>query len=280
MRSLLNLLKRTQQRGHVQEYEYTEETADVLFDPAPNEKTEEENTAEVSNDFGLEKEDSHSDIPKDFKFAQVMRAEKEAEEILESARAKADEVIKKANEEAEKRKIDAYNEGFQKGMEEGIEKGCQQAYDEIIQKERLESEKFLDNLKEILESTEKLKKEILDQYRDSLKDLSITIAEKVIQIGLRTSGEIIARIILASTEKLSAKEWVKIYVTKTDAERMIEAGVDIVKELSGLSGNIKIIPMNNEGQGTCIIEFPDEIIDASVSTQVENIRDIINNSVP
>ena len=30
-------------------------------------------------------------------------------------------------------------------------------------------------------------------------------------------------------------------------------------------------------EGTCIIELPDEIIDASVGTQMENIKDILNN---
>ena len=36
--------------------------------------------------------------------------------------------------------------------------------------------------------------------------------------------------------------------------------------------------MDHEEAGTCIIELPDEIIDASVGTQIENIKDIINNA--
>ena len=40
--------------------------------------------------------------------------------------------------------------------------------------------------------------------------------------------------------------------------------------LSGLSDHIKIIPMAGDEEGTCIIEMPDEIIDASASTQLNN----------
>ena len=36
--------------------------------------------------------------------------------------------------------------------------------------------------------------------------------------------------------------------------------------------------MDKEEQGTCIVELPGEIIDISVPTQLENIKDIINNA--
>ena len=46
--------------------------------------------------------------------------------------------------------------------------------------------------------------------------------------------------------------------------------------LPGLSDHIKIIPLSDDEAGTCIIEMPDEIIDASASTQLKNIRDLIH----
>ena len=52
---------------------------------------------------------------------------------------------------------------------------------------------------------------------------------------------------------------------------------EFLDAMSKLSENIKIITMDNGEEGTCIIELPDEIIDASVSTQLENIKDILNN---
>ena len=37
--------------------------------------------------------------------------------------------------------------------------------------------------------------------------------------------------------------------------------------------------MGDEEDGTCIIETPEEIIDASVSTQMSNIRDILHDQL-
>ena len=36
--------------------------------------------------------------------------------------------------------------------------------------------------------------------------------------------------------------------------------------------------MPEDESGTCILEMPDEIIDASVSTQLQNIRDLVGEA--
>ncbi len=51
-----------------------------------------------------------------------------------------------------------------------------------------------------------------------------------------------------------------------------------MKTLSDLSSNVKIIKMENEEQGTCILELPDEIVDLSVNTQMANIRELLDNA--
>lgn len=51
---------------------------------------------------------------------------------------------------------------------------------------------------------------------------------------------------------------------------------ELTTALAGLSEHIKIIPMSDDELGACIIEMPDEIIDASASTQLNNIRDVLS----
>ena len=61
------------------------------------------------------------------------------------------------------------------------------------------------------------------------------------------------------------------------AGKVLEADADIIDELSHLSDNIKFIVMDKEDNGSCIIEMPEEIVDVSVNTQMENIKDILEN---
>ncbi len=105
----------------------------------------------------------------------------------------------------------------------------------------------------------------------------MAIGEKVIHISLKSSGEVIKQMIVAATEKLKKTAWVKIYIDKYDYDMMMAADADVLEELSHLSDNIKFIVMDKEEDGSCIIEMPEEIVDISVNTQIENIRDILEN---
>ena len=100
-------------------------------------------------------------------------------------------------------------------------------------------------------------------------------AEKVIHISLKSSGEVIKHMIISATEKLKKTAWVKIYIDKYDYDMMMEADAGVVDELSRLSDNIKFIVMDKEDRGSCIVEMPEEIVDVSVSTQMGNIRDML-----
>ena len=102
--------------------------------------------------------------------------------------------------------------------------------------------------------------------------------EKVIHISLRSSGSVISRMIEAETEKLRKKDWVKIYMEKEDYEAMVQADGQLAEKLSRLSDNVKFIVMEDGKRESCIIEMPDEIIDMSVDTQLENIHRLVDNA--
>ena len=54
-----------------------------------------------------------------------------------------------------------------------------------------------------------------------------------------------------------------------------EGYTGITTTLGALSQHIKVVPMADDEGGTCIVETPEEIVDASVSTQMSNIRDVL-----
>ena len=276
MISLPNLLKLSEQKNRIKQYEFNDELPEEKPVVVKEEKSEKEKEAvkpikkKQSDEALAEKRNKLKEEEK--------KAEQKAREIIDNAKKQAEEILKKAKQEVQEMKEDALRKGKEEGYREGIEKGREEAYKEIRDTEGIKSMEYLNEIKSVINALSDEKEKILAQYKLNLVDIAITVAEKVIQVSLKTSGEIIERMILSATERLASKEWVKIYISKTDAELMIEGGLDIIHTLSNLSDNIKIIPMEKENQGTCIIEFPDEIIDASANTQVENIREIISNS--
>lgn len=203
------------------------------------------------------------------------KTEEEAEEMLERAAKQAAEILRKAKEEAESLKSQAFlngrEEGYQKGLEEGTADGQAKAYQMINDQQ----EEFRKSIETAVRSIETAKKACIEKYLETLKECSLAVAEKVICTSLKSSGEIIKRMLIAETEKLKKTDWVKIYMDRTDYSMMMETDADVLSELSMLSDNIKFVVMNKGDSGSCIIEMPEEIIDISVDTQMENIRDLL-----
>ena len=228
-------------------------------------------------DFTIPEEEEETESP------QAEDNEEESEEtvsgeaarrLIEEARRNADEILREAREQAEILREQAYKEG----REQGASDGFQQAYEEHRQTLNKELRGLQRNIADVVQSVTREKEYIMEKYVDELKDLVLVIAEKIIQTSIHSSGEIIKRMILSATDKMKKRQWVKIYITKCNTGISMEADEEFLESLSHLSENVKIIMMDNSEEGTCIIELPDEIVDASVSTQLENIKDVLNNA--
>lgn len=194
-------------------------------------------------------------------------------EILDEARKQADKILADAREQAELLRERAFAEGRDAGLKDGFEAAhCEQR--EILDGEVHELQQ---NIREVIDSITVEKAKMLEKYVDDLKRISLAVAEKIVQTSLQSSGDIVKRMILSATDKITRKQWAKIYLTKCETGVSMEVDAEFLDALSSLSDNIKIITMDNGEPGTCIIELPDEIIDASASTQLENIKDILNN---
>ena len=203
---------------------------------------------------------------------------KELEETREAVR----RLLEDSRIEAEQIKNQARDEGREIGEREGYEKGYIDGYEkaqqEVEKTLKKEADELLLELRDLIASVEQKKREMLEQYKDDLRDIAISIAEKIIRVSLKSSGDIIKRMIISATEGIMSKEWVKIYIARCDAEMAVNVDSMLINSISYVSDHIKIIVMENEAPGTCILEFPDKVIDASTNTQIENIKEIISSS--
>ncbi len=198
----------------------------------------------------------------------LKRAREEAEELLANARAAA-------KAEQEEIRMGARDEGYREGYAQGIGKAMEDAQrDKEAVAARMEKE-----VQAFLEKADMAREEVLLQARDELLDLCIAVAEKVVRVSLKSSSEVIVRMIQTATERLKRQEWVHIYISGCDTKGVAQISPALTTALGALSQHVKIIPMGDDEGGTCIVEPPEEIIDASVSTQMTNIRDLLRDQM-
>lgn len=204
-----------------------------------------------------------------------------SEEMLEKANVEAQRIIDQTLQEAESLKEGAlrqgYQNGYNKGFDEGLIAGVRQAYEEHKEEMRYERQAFLIDVKAAMEKIDSQKQEIFESYKEDLKNLAISVAEKIINVSLKSSGKIIEKMIVSATEEIKGKQWARIYVSKEDADLMMEGDMNILEAVKSSSDHVRIIVRENEPQGTCIIEFPDQIIDASVKVQIENTKALLES---
>ena len=209
----------------------------------------------------------------------VQYAQLQAELILKQAREEAETLVEqaRANAKAEQEQIraGARDEGYRVGYAEGTAKAMEDAArDREATAQRLEGE-----VRAFLEKADMAREGMLLQVKEELLDLCIAVAEKVVRVSLKSSSDVIVRMIQAATERMKRQEWVHIYISGCDTKGIAKISPALTTALGALSQHVKIIPMGDDEGGTCIVETPEEIIDASVSTQMTNIRDLLRDQM-
>ena len=201
----------------------------------------------------------------------IRDAELRAGQIIANAEQSIADAIKTVREEARKAGYeDGYREGISRGTEEARQEG-ERARAELADRVSGDVEAFLKKAEAMLDQQ-------LEDNLDDLRDLALAVAEKVVSVSLKSSSDVICRMIQTAVDKRKRREWAHIYIAECDARRLTQMPAALTAALSELSDRVRIIPMADDEAGTCIIECPDEIIDASASTQMQNIRDLLDNS--
>lgn len=214
------------------------------------------------------------------------QAKQQAEEILEKARTEAQKILQESKQQAQRiidEKVEhALAEAAEKGFAEGFEKGQNEGFiaaenavnEGMIQ----EAEEFRGELELAIQEFSESKNEILHNNLNELTNLAINVAEKVIKISLKSSKDVVAKMIVAAAEDCRNKQWAKVYISHEDKAIAMNLEKDLIDALNQISANVKVIVMEDEPSGTCIIESPDQIVDASVGTQLDSIRQIASDN--
>ena len=147
----------------------------------------------------------------------VQYAQLQAELILKQAREEAEQFVEQARAEVQQ-ELDGIRAGARdEGYREGYAQGTAKAMEDAIRDREAAAERMEKDVAEFLEKASLAREEMLGQTREEMLDLCIAIAEKVVRVSLRSSSEVIVRMIQTATERMKRQEWVHIYIPGCDA---------------------------------------------------------------
>jgi len=163
-----------------------------------------------------------------------------------------------SQEEAEAKALDMYQQGVQEGIVKATE----------------DFGSALKALTTMCEQLDTIRETIIGNSSDELTEFAILIAEKIIRISLKDQDHSIIATIQEALSRAVKSDEFTIFIHPDDYQIISDKSADLIAGVSGLS-NIVIKADPTIEQGGAKIESENCIIDATVASQFETIRDEI-----
>lgn len=210
-------------------------------------------------------------IPKSLNLTLSKNAVESADTIVKGALIQAEDITEKAKEEAREMYIQARQRGFDEGLDAGGRKAAVQAEARVLELEKENLEKFQAAVRKIEQQYEE---KIREQYLKNL-ETAFALAEKILDIQINRNDEAFLGLYKKAAAHIGKTESVQLKVGHRGYEVSSRNREELMKCISGLK-NLELEESGEEG--TCVIQSPMGEADASIKTQLNRAREIIQAS--
>ncbi len=193
-------------------------------------------------------------------------AHQQAETMIAEARSAAMHYLRQAENDnaiaAEKARKAGYTDGFASGKKESLAK-C---------------ETYLKAAAGFLDEINSRKEAYYISNREEMKETVLELVKKITLQEIKTDPRIIEGIIAQAAKNFRNSDYVKISLANGEVAQKLRTDANFVKELIPFIPDIEIEVLNEAEDNTVILDNGSEIIDASVPTQLDFLREIVKNT--
>ncbi|MCZ6836363.1 MAG: FliH/SctL family protein [Planctomycetota bacterium] len=203
---------------------------------------------------------------------------KQADEIMERARAEATSLVDQAQAEVDRRLAESgqkgYDEGYARGKIEGQEAGTIQAHTEALQEYREQFDSLETTWKQALETWERDRHAMLIRAEEDILSFAFDLAEKIVYRRIEQDPSIVVDQVRSSLELLSRPTSLVVQLHVEDLETVKDA-LPALGELIPGCKHIDIATSDRVERGGCIVKTISGEIDASIRTQLDRIANTL-----
>lgn len=202
--------------------------------------------------------------------SELEKAREEAEKLVEEAKEKGRRLLTQIDEKSGAIYDEAKKRGLGEGFDEGLKKGEEEGYIQGLKK----CKEALLELKQICESVEREKAEIMAENRRGIFDLAMSVAEKItMTVFSQKDKKALEKMITAAAKEFRNAKNICVTLSKHDVSENMEADFRIYEKCFAPTVNVEFEVVDAES-GTLMLENETEIFDAGVSTQLKMIGEL------
>ena len=176
--------------------------------------------------------------------------------LLLAAQEKGQEIIAQAKAEAKQ----VRNEAARQGAAQGQEEAKQEILPSLVA--------FANAGQTLIVFEERL----ISRYTPELVRLALDIAEKIIHKTVKEDPEIVALTLERAKEEIADAKQIRIWLNPKDFQLLGEMRPDLVKLGDDKGRRIELAPAEDIGRGGCRLETEMGVVDATVPTQIDEVR--------
>ena len=164
-------------------------------------------------------------------------------------------LVSRAQEESENIKKAAFEEGYSLGLEQ--------------------AQKDIENVKNTLKNFMNAKNEVFEYIAPDIMEISVDIAQKIIKKELESDPQLIINTIVEVLKLISKNEPKVTIKVRPQSVSFIKDTIPNITYQYGIDTKINIVSDPSIEEGGCILETNNGIVDASIDTQLEIIKKVL-----
>lgn len=191
-----------------------------------------------------------------------------AERLIEDAKATSRAIFEATDEECVHLKEKARMEGFEAGFEVGKAEAVR------------ECQKFLDAAAQLINEINAKKEAYYVANEVELQETVMDMVKKITMEELKCDPSVIDRICKNAARNFRNSDYLKISLCKGEASKEFVSDREFVQSLIPFIPEIEVEELDREDTppGTVVLDNGSEIIDASIPTQLEFLKEIMKSS--
>ena len=206
-------------------------------------------------------------------FAEVKRQSDQAQVVKTEAEQSAQKIIQDAKAEAAKileqansDKSEISKKSYKEGYDKGHEDGFNTGKDEVT--------RLVERTHKILESVMSRREEILSETEQQIVELVILMARKVVKVLSESQKSVVMANVLQALKKVKGRGCVTLRVNLADVKLTSEHVQDFIKQVENVQG-ITVLEDSTVEKGGCIVETDFGAIDARIQSQLSELENKI-----
>mgnify|MGYP002469391566 CR=1 FL=1 len=201
----------------------------------------------------------------------IIKAQDEAREILEQARAEAEGIVAAARAEAERIRADAKAQAEAEKVQ-AVSQARQQGYNEGLVKAQAREGAMEQEYQEKARSLEQAYQEQIDILEPKFVDTITGIYEHIFQVDLSSHRELLTSLISSVLHNLEGSRSFIIHVSRDDYPYVSMQKKQLAAGVVSENTSVDVVEDLTLGRNACMIETENGIFDCGLGTQLSELK--------